>query len=228
MATLPITTGHPPIPRNTPGSITLTPIPTPTHGPGGSFSILSSQTITAPPDTVFAVLLEHALWPDWNRFVRRVTILSTAPPSPSPAQPSSSALQTALATDDGSRYIQKGTKMTFAVHMDPDDAASSTSQNMEVTLLEPFDSAQPRRGWRVAWKSTSMPDVLLRTERVQEVVDDGKGGTEYTCWETMYGPLAPVVRWTMGGRLERGFEAWGLDLKGRAEGVAKVDRAVAG
>ncbi|CAN8100302.1 unnamed protein product [Discula destructiva] len=228
--THPITTSQPPIPRNTPGNISLTPIATPTHGAGGAFSIISALRIAAPPDDVFAAVLEHSAWPAWNRFVRRVTIVSAPPPSPSP---SASALEAAMASDDGSRYIKKGTKMTFEVHLDPDDAHKSTSQGMEVTLLEPFDTAAAaadadaageqsgRRGWRVAWTGTSMPGLLLRTERVQEFVDDGEGGTEYTCWETMYGPLAPVVRWTTGKSLEKGFEAWGVDLKARAETLAK-------
>lgn len=226
MANRPVTTSQPPIPRNQPGALAHTPIPTPTHGPGGSFSIIASQHIAAPPDTVFAALLSHPTWPSWNRFVRRVTVLSAPPPPSSPpSSSSSSALEAAIATDDGSKYIKKGTKMTFEVHMNPDDAKSSINQNMEVTLLEPFDSTDPQRGWRVAWKGTSIPSLVLRTERVQEFVSDGEGGTEYTCWETMYGPLAPVVRLTQGAKLESGFEAWGVDLKKRAEEIAREERS---
>ncbi|KAJ4404473.1 hypothetical protein N0V82_010490, partial [Gnomoniopsis sp. IMI 355080] len=161
----------------------------------------------------------HGAWPEWNRFVRRVTV-SSAPP-PSEPEPEASALETAVAQDDGQQYIKKGTLMTFQVHLDPDNEKSYTKQAMEVTFLEPFDARDKKRGWRVAWKGTSIPSLLLRTERVQEFVDDGHGGTEYTCWETMYGPLAPVVRLTTGKSLEKGFEAWGLDLKARAEKVAK-------
>lgn len=221
MADQSVTTSNPPVPRQTPSAITLQPIPTPTHGTGGSFSVISALHIAAPPDVAFTTLLEHSTWPEWNRFVRRVTVSSAPPPA---AEPSSDAcaLETAIAKDDGKRYIKKGTLMTFQVHLDPDNEKSYTKQNMEVTLLEPFDAQnKKKKGWRVAWKGTSIPGLLLRTERVQEFVDDGQGGTEYTCWETMYGPLAPVVRMTTGKSLEKGFEAWGVDLKGRAEKIAK-------
>lgn len=231
MVNHPLTTSQPPVPRNTPGSITLSAIPTPTHG-SGSFSIIASKRIAAPPHIAFATLLEHTAWPAWNRFVRRATILSAPAPSSSdssdsPEAPSSaSALEAAIASDDGSRYIKQGTTMTFEVHMDPDNAHKSISQDMEVTLLEPLrdDATRPPRGWRVAWKGTTVPQLMLRSERVQEFFDDGEGGTEYTCWETMSGPLAPFIRWTLGKSLEKGFEAWAVDLKARAEEAANKGR----
>lgn len=103
--------------------------------------------------------------------------------------------------------------------MDAENPSSSyLNQGMEVTLLEPFDNN--KKGWRVAWKATSFPGFVLRSERVQEVVDDGQGGTEYTCWETMYGPLAYVVKLTQGSALEKNFRIWGEDLKKRAEKLA--------
>ncbi|KAL1856940.1 hypothetical protein VTK73DRAFT_8174 [Phialemonium thermophilum] len=75
------------------------------------------------------------------------------------------------------------------------------------------------KGWRVAWKTRGMPGWMLCSERVQEFweADDGSG-TEYVCWETFYGMLAPVVRWAVGEKLKRGFGAWSEDLKKRAEG----------
>lgn len=111
--------------------------------------------------------------------------------------------------------------MTFEVHLDPDnqDPAAHSKQDMEVTVLEPFGG--DKTGWRVAWTGTSMPALLLKTERVQEFVDDGEGGTEYTCWETMGGPLAPVVKWTVGAKLEKGFQAWSEGLKEQAEKKVK-------
>lgn len=224
---LPITTSDPPVPRHTPGRIAPQPIATPTHGPGGNFTIIASTHIAAPPDTVFQVLLDHAHWPAWNRFVRNVVVNAT-PPSPTPTT------FAPVDQDDGTTYLQKGQAVTFAVHMDAENPASSAmNQGMEITLLEPFDvggdgtttsttteTTEAKRGWRVAWKATSFPSFALRSERVQEVVDDGQGGTEYTCWETMYGPLAYVVKWTQASALERNFRIWGEDLKERAETVA--------
>lgn len=226
-----ITTSNPPIPRQTPATIASQPVSTPTHGAGGSFTVISSAHIAAPADVAFTVLLDHTAWPEWNRFVRLVTVTS----SPAPTEPSADAgpLETAVQRDDGSRYLKKGTQMAFNVHLDPDNATSHTRQGMEVTLLEPYGSGSQQHGWRVAWRGTSIPSLLLRTERVQELVDDGSGGCEYTCWETMYGPLAPVVRLTTGKSLEKGFQCWTEDLKRRAESIAsgaggEAARAAAG
>lgn len=191
-----LTTSTPPVPRDCQGSIAPQPIATPTYGPGGSFTIRSSFNITAPPDTVFAVLRDHSKWPEWNRFVRKVTINS----------------------DPAATAIEKGTAMTFDVHMDPTDPDSAPLKTgMLVTILEPYKIEGKRKGWRIAWKAASYPSWVLRSERVQEFVDDGHGNTEYTCWETMYGPLAHVVRSIVGSKLEKAFQCWGEDLKKRAE-----------
>lgn len=212
------TTSQPPIPRNTSGALSP-PLPTPTHGAFGSFAIISSIHIAAPPDTTFAALLDHTSYPSWNRFVQRVTITSSPAPSDPPlASASSPELERTLAQDDGSKYIQKGTRMNFEVHMDLEPGSAVQNTNLEVTVLEPYGRGE--KGWRIAWKMMGMPGVLLKTERVQEFVDDGKGGTEYTCWETMGGALAPVVKWSQGAKLEKGFQAWGEGLKAQAEKLA--------
>lgn len=204
------TTSNPPVPRDCPASIAPQPIETPTHGPGGVFTIRSSVHISAPPDAAFAVLRDFTTWPEWNRFVRKVTINNNPDDHPDAAA-AATATATATAT------IEKGTAMTFDVHMDPTDPTGSPGRSdMLVTVLEPYESGGGQ-GWRIAWKPTSYPSWVLRTERVQEFVDDGHGETEYTCWETMYGPLAHVVRLAVGGKLERAFRCWGEDLKRRAE-----------
>lgn len=218
------TTSNPPVPRETKGSIPPHPIATPTFGAGGSFSIVVSTHISAPPDTVFTVLTEHTKWPEWNRFIPKLTVTSSPPPSD--ADPDAGALQTLIQRDDGSSYLKKGTKMTFDVHLDPDntDPGSGTKQGIEVTALEPY-GRDGRKGWRIAWKPTGYPGFALRGERVQEFVDDGRGDTEYTCWETMYGFLGPVVRLTTGAKLEKGFQCWAEDLKKRSEERVKAETA---
>lgn len=213
MAQNPVTTSVPPVPRNQPALVTSDTRPAPTHGPGGTFTIISSLHIAAAPDAVTRVLLEHARWPEWNTWVPGCTIDSS--PSPPPAAGTGF-------DDNDDRYIRRGARMTMDVHLDPASPSTWTRQGMEVTAVEPY-GGEGAAGWRVAWKGTSMPGLLLRTERVQEMVGDGAGGTEYTCWETMYGPLAGVVRWTTGGKLEKGFQRWGDDLKKRAEEVASKD-----
>ncbi|KAG6367532.1 hypothetical protein INS49_001723 [Diaporthe citri] len=218
------TTSNPPVARETKGSIPAHTIATPTFGPGGSFSLVVSIHIDAPPDTAFTVLTDHTKWPEWNRFVPKLTVTSSPPPAG--ADPDAGALETLIRRDDGSTYLKKDTKMNFDVHLDPDntDPASGRKQAIQVTLLEPYDRAG-RKGWRIAWKPTGYPGVALRGERVQEFVDDGKGGTEYTCWETMYGFLGPVVKLTTGAKLEKCFQYWAEDLKKRSEERVRAETA---
>ena len=90
---------------------------------------------------------------------------------------------------------------------------------MEVSVLERIDE-EGRKGWRVAWKqrpSLMMPSWMMHGERIQEFVEAGEAQTEYTCWETFYGALAPVVRMTVAARVMDGFKAWMAGLKKRAE-----------
>jgi hypothetical protein len=220
------TTSNPTVPRETRGSTASHAIATPTFGPGGSFSIVVSTNIAAPPDAVFTVLIEHPKWPAWNRFVPKLTVTSS--PGPSEADPDAGALETLIRRDDGSNYLKKDTSMDFDVHLDAgvDTAAAPAAGGgrktpVQVTLLEPYDHAG-RKGWRIAWKPTGYPGIALRGERVQEFVEDGKGGTEYTCWETMYGFLAPIVRLTAGAKLERCFQCWAEDLKKRSEELVRA------
>lgn len=218
------TTSNPPVPRETKGSIIPNAIATPTFGAGGSFSIVVSTHIAAPPDTVFTVLADHTKWPEWNRFIRKLTVISSPPATE--ADPDANALETLIQGDDGSTYLKKDMKMYFQVHLDPDNATPSSSRKeaIQVTLLEPYDHAG-KKGWRIAWKPTGYPSMALRGERVQEFVDDGKGGTEFTCWETMYGFLGPIVKLTTGGKLEKGFQCWAEDLKKRSEERVKTETA---
>lgn len=82
-----------------------------------------------------------------------------------------------------------------------------------------------RKDIRIAWKvrpSWMRPGWALRSERVQDLIEtvgrDGKPATEYRCWETFYGTLAPVVKLAVGSQLEKGFDAWLRGLKERVEG----------
>lgn len=81
-----------------------------------------------------------------------------------------------------------------------------------------------RKGWRVAWKTRGMPGMMLRSERVQDFFEAEDGSeTDYVCWETFYGILAPVVRLSVGAKLERGFGAWTDDLKARVESLNETE-----
>ena len=208
------TTCEPPVPRSQPGKITSSPAAsTPSFGPNGSFTVSCSTRIAAPPDTCLAVLLKTGDYPSWNPLIPKVTM--DAPP----AHPETDEAKLPPPHLRGEAYVAKGTIMTFEVHVDlnPDKVTNRTG--IECTRLEPF--AGERRGWHLAWKPTSLPEWFSRSERIQEIVDDGQGGTEYTCWETFYGPFAPVIKFVVGQKLCKGFEGWAEGMKRTAEGMTK-------
>ncbi len=146
--------------------------------------------------------------PLWNRFCRKCTI---------DAQPTHSTAPDTL---------QLGTHFTFDVHLNPGEPDGTTGQAiaLEVSVLEPI-AEDGRKGWRIAWKQRAgwlTPAWMLRSERVQEFVElDGGAATDYRCWETFYGLLAPVVNLAAGKQVEKGFVVWEAGLKARAEGGGK-------
>ncbi|GAB1311708.1 Coenzyme Q-binding protein COQ10 START domain-containing protein (Fragment) [Madurella fahalii] len=189
------------------------PLPTPTYGPGGSFSVTCSARIAATPKACLDVMLDAPGYPTWNRFCRKCTI---------DAQPSTSA---ELAQDEDK--LRLGTQFTFDVHMDPSapsgNGKTGRAAALEVSVLEAINEDDGRRrGWRVGWKGRSsllMPAWMLHNERIQEFVEaDGGKATEYYCWETFYGVLAPVVKKAAGAQVVKGFEVWVEGLKGKVEG----------
>ncbi|KAK4157011.1 hypothetical protein C8A00DRAFT_12132 [Chaetomidium leptoderma] len=207
---------------------TATPIPTPTYDGGGSFTISCSSRIAATPQDCLAVVTKSSDYATWNRFCRKCTIDSQ--PTTNEADPET---------------LRLGTQFTFDVHLNSDEPDGSAGQAiaLEVSVLEPIDedakdsvfvsSSLPprdadahRTGWRIAWRqrpSLRMPSWMLRSERVQEFVDvNGGSETEYHCWETFYGLLAPVVKLAVGKQVEKGFDAWLVGLKGRVEKGGQV------
>lgn len=97
------------------------------------------------------------------------------------------------------------------------DETVSVNQPIVITHLEEFERAG-KKGLRVAWRAGGvMPAFILRSERVQEFVQSDEvgeeGGCEYFCWETFYGVITPVLRLSVGSKLERGFDAWMNGLK---------------
>ncbi|KAK3939458.1 hypothetical protein QBC46DRAFT_387983 [Diplogelasinospora grovesii] len=251
----------PPIAPETPATLAVRPIATPTHGQGGTFTVTCSAHIAAAPHTCLEIVLKAAEDPVWNRFCRKCSI--DAQPEQSKKADAGTAAARPFQPDRGPEYLKLGTKFTFDVHMKPDAAAEHSSGRataLEVSRLERIDEMMDegsasgipdcnidsgtgsgvrttattppgrRIGWRVAWKTRSgavLPAWMLRSERVQEFVEvvsvntaPGRSETAYTCWETFYGVLAPLVRSVVGSQLVNGFGVWMENLKRRAEDLS--------
>ncbi|KAK6224879.1 polyketide cyclase dehydrase protein [Colletotrichum tabaci] len=213
-----------------PTSLTPTPVSpplaTPSHGDlGAVLTIACATPIAAKPTTVLATVLNPATYPTWNTFVPRATISrpsGLAVPPMLSGEPSIAKLQPG-------ELLLEGTHVTFEVHLTLDPAKTTTNQALVVTKLEEFtrtdadangETHRGRKGYRVCWKTGGLvPPFVLKSERVQEFLETEDGtGTEYRCWETFYGPLAQVLRFTMVSQLETGFAAWMDGLKNHLEG----------
>ncbi|KAI1150709.1 hypothetical protein F4825DRAFT_425610 [Nemania diffusa] len=189
------------------------PIPVPTHGPGGLFSVACSTRIAGPPLAALEKVLDLASYSAWNAFIPTASITSPPPPSTDLAPPELRD----LAARPG--YAAPGAKIRFDAVMVPGGAARAV--DIEVTALEAFETGEGKRGYRVAWKALGLPYFLLRSERVQEFVEveaeDGSGRveTQYACWETFGGLLGYVLP---RAQLEDGFGRWMGGLKKVVEG----------
>lgn len=179
------------------------PIPVPSYPTGGLFAILSEITIDSSPSDTLDALLDLASYPKWNTFVPRATIIST---------PSSSS------TNELDTRLQVGTAVNFDVYM-KGPGTTRRDTPILVTIVEELNDG--RNGYRVAWKALGYSAWVLRSERVQEIVDLSSGKTQYKTWETFGGPLAYVLRALYKEDLILRFRDWSNDLKGYVEGLGK-------
>ncbi|KAJ5357565.1 hypothetical protein N7541_004723 [Penicillium brevicompactum] len=185
-----------------------------------SLHIGSSTFITAPSPKVWAVLTDTSTWPTWNSFVPHVTIRSQ-PTEPTPTKSAHPPSQSnAPTTNSLSPILQKGTRFTFHVRMDPTSTSEKPQPATDVHLLiSEFSPPNPETGsvGRIVWTGDydapgTMSRSLLMAERVHEIMDV-EGGTEVRNWEAQVGWVVFMVRMMYGVRLQANFELWVADLK---------------
>jgi hypothetical protein len=203
------------------------PIPVPTYGPGGTFSIFTSTHISTSPEAALRTALDYASYPKWNSFTPHVSIDSdpdAVDSTPAPAANNGNGddvLQASLPPiAHNPTDLYPGACLTLTACMSR-PLAWQNRVRLEVTRVEALSDNDGRSGYRIAWKSIGQPPWLLRAERVQEfVLVAGEGaaeGTEYRCWETFGGALAWLVRLFVGGLLRRRFAECAMDLKAWCE-----------
>lgn len=181
-------------------------------------------TIEAPARIVFEILTSPSTWPDWNLFVPGAELISRRGASgiiePYTYDASSGDLQ---ARHRATPQVREGDTVTFKVAV-PISGKGPTAKRMpSSTQLFVSEVYVPKPGvdagdatYRVIWgapSSLSAPSA----KRVQDVEPLGEQRCEYRSYEEMGGPLAYVVKWTMGGAVQRGVDEWGEGLKRAAE-----------
>lgn len=202
-------------------------LPTPTFGPGGWATVIAACTsIAASPATCLEVMLDATSYASWNRWIPGATVQKPSPPD----QALPAALKHLGSGDKRAQSLLPGTEFQFEVHMDPTSATKPRIQRTDLVIsaLEEFEGRDGRKGLRVVWKTRGDP-WYLRAERTQEFLErETGGGCDYACFETFYGPLAPVVKLFAGADLVRGFGMWMEDLKKVSEAREKEKNEASG
>jgi hypothetical protein len=186
-------------------SAIVSPIPVPTHGREGNFTVLAKVHINASPITTLNAVRNTNSWPNWNTFCPSCKIPATSSP-------------------ERVGWLELGTAATITYVMSGASGGSSGEQGIKISLLDldhefSFDDGTKRKGCRIAWISTGRAHWQLHSERVMEFVEvDGGGSCSYTCWETFGGVLATAAKLTVGGKLRDRFGNYARDLKGFVEG----------
>jgi hypothetical protein len=197
------------------------PIPVPTYGPGGSFSVLARTRISASPSACLSLIRDTPNWHKWNTFCPSITLSPKSPPPPSTSEPN-------IPTGNEG-WLELGTIGTIDVFMSGDGLIPgrkrTRTQGMIVTVLSPLSTPDGKKGYRLAWKGTSFSHWQLHSERVMEFIEielgEGKGeGTEFSCWETFAGVLTPIVKATYGGTLIERFGDYNRDVKAFLESTS--------
>jgi hypothetical protein len=164
----------------------VAPIPVPTHGTNGTFSLLAKTRIRAPPSMVLSILRNSNTWAKWNTVYPRCVIYASSVPS-SPDQTKGD-----IPTGHDS-WLEVGTVASVDFFIKGDGLVPGAKRfwryDMEVTVLEAMEG-----GYRIAWMPKDQWRWNFHSERVVELVETGNGGTEYTCWETFGGAVSKFLR----------------------------------
>jgi hypothetical protein len=158
--------------------------------------VISTRTevhIKAPADVVWEKLSDTSTWPDWNSFVPK------AEPIDAPSESSVWLL---------------GTKRRFTANI-AGMKQSLTQKTVEFWVSDDELDSEPRR-WRICWSIQGYPARLFRTLRWNDIEEVGNECI-YRTGEDQEGPLAWIVKMTVGKYVEKGIRVWAEDLKKAAE-----------
>lgn len=182
---------------------------------GGTFSVLGHSIINAPPRAVYDAIIDLSSYNNWNSFFKDAVVSK-----PAAGQSDKSKMMT-------------GAHMKFTVDMG--NASPTTSAEL-VTLVEPLktlesggeagkDGERPTTTIRWCFDNGTLyvPQFVLKSEHMNEVIDIGDGKTELVHWETFGGLAAGFLKSRYGDHLRKVFNNWADELKAYVEGRVQKD-----
>ncbi|OSD00007.1 hypothetical protein PYCCODRAFT_1414884 [Trametes coccinea BRFM310] len=159
----------------------------------GALVVSVSIEIDAPIERVWDALLDFPKYKEWNSFVRSQVI-----------------------TDKNKKPLEdqtpaEGKYLLMQVHIPPtmDDSISTTSAFEQITHIQPEQH-------RIAWKNL-LPPWFVRAERWQALSTNEAGRTVYETREVFGGIGAYLIKWFIGAKLVKSFQAMAEGLKAYAE-----------
>ncbi|KAJ4374219.1 hypothetical protein N0V83_002960 [Neocucurbitaria cava] len=174
--------------------------------PPGIFNASTRIEIHSTTTAAWNALTNFPDYADWNPFVRAAIVVS----------PQNLTLPEQYPVESNHLF------MRTQIPPLPLPVNSSTPDNPLNTefAYELITHVQPDLG-RLAWKYT--PEALLQSQRWQAISDLGNGTLLYESREVFNGPLASVLKATLGESLQKGFDAQGQGLKLLLEGGANSE-----
>ncbi|KAF2141085.1 uncharacterized protein K452DRAFT_288462 [Aplosporella prunicola CBS 121167] len=173
------------------------------------FSPSTSIAIAASSDRVFELLTDRTTWPTWNPFIPRADLLPSTTLTPTPSS-----------DDDGHLKLHQRLQFTVQAPIFGRPRIVPGGSVEKVSLLE---TPGADGVYRVGWVQDMMPAWLMRTLRVNEIVEeeadeDGEARCTYRTYMTFDGPFAWIVKFVVGAKVQEGLELWAKGLKDKAEG----------
>lgn len=183
------------------------PIPTPHWGPqsGSAFTVRAVAIVNAAPSILLRTLVDTSKYPEWNRFVPRVTFSDTADARPS----------------NLGGELREG--VLFVEHVDmygQGKPSGLVKMKLLVTTLKETEDKEGKK-YSVVWLGKGYPDWALRSERVHQIFRNDDGTTTYNVFETFSGPLALFVRLFVGTALVKRFKQWNDEMGRYAEETSR-------
>lgn len=212
------------------------PLPVPTYGAGGTFTIISCTRVAASPLTVLNLIRDTNTWPQWNSFCPRAVLKPRKSKDKAKAKGETEETEEKEEESFGGGgeaegWLENGTEFVIDVFMSGDGMVEgrrrSRTQALVVRFLERIDDEKDgkrRKGYRIGWTPRGYKEWQFHSERVIELIERQEGGTDYVCWETFGGMIAVVIKKMVGLSLTDRFGDYARDVKMFLENPERPER----